>query len=187
MRKGKEIYGIEPSHKNVKISRELFPEIIVDEVRLEETKIKKAFDVAVVVMAFEHMRNLDSAFQRIAQLLKPAGMLYAIVGDKNHFTTERFGYTLKIAALGNDAVVVATGRPDGVMHDIFRPVSHFIEAAQKNGFSIIKNIPLTPTKKLLQVEPKYKQFEDKPLEHLLVFKHNDLSTRMANHASAVIV
>lgn len=78
----KEIYGIEPSHKNADVSRELYPEMIVDEVGLEEAKIKKIFDVAVVVMAFEHMRNLDSSFQKIAQLMKPTGILYAIVGDK---------------------------------------------------------------------------------------------------------
>lgn len=168
----KKIYGIEPSHKNVEISRKLYPEMIVDEVGLEETKIKKTFDVAVVVMAFEHMRNLNSSFQKIAQLMKPAGILYAIVGDKEYFTTERFGYTLKIEDLGNGEVAVATRRPYGVIHDILRPVSSFVEAAQKNGFSVTKNIPLTPTKKIIQVEAKYQQFKDKSLGHLLVFKHN---------------
>ncbi len=169
----REIYGIEPSHKNVEISRELYPEMIVDEVGLEKAKTEKVFDVAVMVMAFEHIQNLDSAFQKIAQLVKPAGIFYAIVGDKEYLTTERFGYTLKIEDLGNGEVAVATGRPYGVMHDIFRPVSNFIEAAQKNGFSIAKSILLTPTEKFIQVEPKYKQFEGKPLAHLLVFKHNE--------------
>lgn len=168
----KEIYGIEPSHKNVEISRELYPEMIVDEVGLEETRIKKTFDVAIVVMAFEHMRNLNLSFQRIAQLLKPAGIFYAIVGDKEYFTTERFGYTLKIEDLGNGEVAVATGRPYGVIHDILRPISSFIEAARKNGLFLTKNISLTPTKKIIQVEAKYKQFKSKSLGHLLVFKHD---------------
>ena len=169
----REIYGIEPSHKNVEISRELYPEMIVDEVGLEKAKTEKTFDVVVVVMAFEHMRNLDLSFQKIAQLTKPTGIFYAIIGDKEYFTTERFGYTLKIEDLGNGEVAVSTERPYGIMHDIFRPVSNFIEAAKNSGFSLTKNIPLIPTKKIIQVEPKYKQFEGKPLGHLLVFSHNE--------------
>ena len=169
----REIYGIEPSHKNVEISRELYPEMIVDEVGLEGAKTEKTFDVVVLVMAFEHMRNLDLSFQKIAQLIKPAGIFYAIVGDKEYLTTERFGYTLKIEDLGNGEAAVSTERPYGVMHDIFRPVSNFVEAAEKNGFSLTKNIPLIPTEKFIQLEPKYKQFEGKPLGHLLVFSHNE--------------
>lgn len=169
----KDIYGIEPSHKNVEISRELNPEMLVDETGLEKVKIEKMFDVAVVVMAFEHMRNLDSSFQKIARMVKPQGTLYAVVGDKDYLTTERFEYILKIENLENNEVAVSTERPYGVMHDIVRPVSNFVEAAEKSGFSLTKNIPLIPTEKFIQVEPKYKQFEKKPLGHLLVFSHNE--------------
>lgn len=168
----KEIHGIEPSHKNAEISRRLYPEMTVAEQALEDAKPEKMFDVVLVVMVFEHIRDLDSAFQELSQLTKPAGSLYIIFGDKEYFTTERFGYELKIEDLGNEEVATSTKRSYGIMYDIFRPVSHFVEAARKAGFSLKKQVDIVPTQKFIQAEPKYKQFEGKPMTHLLVFENN---------------
>jgi len=166
-----EIYGIEPAHKNVEISRKLYPEMMVTEQAFEDVKPEKTFDVVVVVMAFEHMRDLNSAFQKLSQFVKPHGFLYIVVGDKAYHTTARFGYGLETEDLGNGEVATSTKRPYGVMYDIFRPISNFVEAAEKAGFALKKQVALVPTQKLMQAEPKYKQFEGKPLNHLLVFEY----------------
>ena len=165
-----EIHGIEPAHKNVEISRKLYPEMRVTEQAFEEARPERTFDVVVVVMAFEHMRNLDSAFQKLSQFVRPNGFLYIVVGDKEYHTTERFCYELEIEDLGNGEVTTSTKRPYGTMHDIFRPISNFIETAEKAGFVLKKQVALVPTKKFIQAESKYKQFEGKPLNHLLVFE-----------------
>ena len=167
----KEIYGIEPARKNVEISRKLYPEMSVEETGLENAEVDKKFDVAVVVMAFEHMGNLDVAFRKIATLMKLHGTLYAVVGDKDYHVMERFEHELKVEDLGNGEVAVATKRPYGLMHDIFRPLDVFVDAAQKDGFSLKKHVPLTPTEKFMQNEAKYKVFEKTALCHLLIFEY----------------
>ena len=166
----KEIHGIEPAHKNVEISRKLYPEMKVAEQAFEEARPEQTFDVVVVVMAFEHMRNLDSAFQKLSQFVRPNGSLYIVIGDKEYHTTERFGYKLEVEDLSNGEVATSTKRPYGTMHDIFRPISNFVEAAEKAGFVLKRQVALVPTQKFIQAEPKYKQFEGKPLNHLLVFE-----------------
>ena len=165
-----EIYGIEPAHKNVEISRKLYPEMTVTEQAFEEARPERTFDVVTVVMAFEHMRDLDPAFQELSQFVKPSGSLYIIVGDKEYHTTERFGYELEVEDLGHGEVATSTKRPYGTMHDIFRPISNFIDAAQRAGFVLKKQVALVPTEKFIKAEPKYKRFEGKPLNHLLVFE-----------------
>lgn len=166
----REIHGIEPAHKNVEISKKLYPEMKVTEQAFEEARSEQPFDVVVVVMAFEHMRNLDSAFQKLSQFVRPNGSLYIVVGDKEYHTTERFGYELGVEDLGHGEVATSTKRPYGTMHDIFRPISNFVEAAEKAGFVLKKQIALVPTEKFIKAEPKYKQFEGKPLNHLLLFE-----------------
>ncbi len=166
-----EIYGIESSHKNVEISRKLYPEMSVIEKPFENVKPERTFDVITIVMAFENMKDLNSSFQKISRFMKLRGSLYIVVGDKKYHTTERFGYTLEVEELDNDEIAIATRRPYGLMYDILRPVSNFIEAAKKAGFSLRKHVPLVPTQKFIQAEPKYKQFEGKPLGHLLIFEY----------------
>jgi len=168
----KEIYGIEPSHKNIQISQKFYPKMIVNEVSLEKAKFERKFDVAFVIMVFEHLKDLNSSFHKIETLLKQNGMLYIIVGDKNYHTIKRSGYRIKIKNLRNGEVVAATKRSYGTIYDIFRPIDNFIQAARINNFYLEKIIPLIPTKKLIQAESKYKKFKDRPLCHLLIFKHN---------------
>jgi len=167
------ICGIEPSRKNVSVSRKLYPKMHVIEAELEKAQPHQAFDVAVMVMTFEHLRNLDIAFNKIAQLLKSRGTFYAVVGDRHYFTTERFGYALETEDIGNNEVAVASNRGYGIMYDIIRPVSSYTKAAQNVGFSLIKKIPLTPTDRFMQLAPKYKEFEGEAISHLLIFRRSD--------------
>ncbi len=173
----KEIYGIEPARKNVEISKKFNPEMIVEEAGLENAVGSKKFNVAVVVMAFEHMKNLEMAFHKIASLMKSNGTLYAVTGDLGYHITERHGHEFWVERLQNEEVVVATRRSYGLMHDIFRPVGMFVDAAKKAGFSLKKHVPLTPTENFIQTEPKYKQFEQTPICHLLIFEYDKKPAR----------
>jgi SAM-dependent methyltransferase len=167
------IYGIEPSRKNVEISKKLYPKMKVINTSLENAKLSKTFDVAVMVMTFEHIRNIDSAFHKIASLLKPHGTFYVIVGDKRYFTTKRFGYVLDMEDIGNDEVVVGAKRSYGTIYDIFRPVSSYTKSAQKAGLVLINKVPLTPTDRFLHMDPKYMEFVGKPISNLLIFQRSD--------------
>ena len=167
----KEVYGIEPSHRNVKISKKFFPKMIVIEKTLENVKLKKSFDIATVILTFEHIKNLNLAFNKIAKLMKKNGKLYTIVGDKKYNTTSRFGYKLTIENLDKGEVTVATERIYGTMYDIFRPVSNFIEAAKRASFLFKKHIPIVPTKKLIQAKSQYEQFKGKATNHLIIFEY----------------
>jgi len=167
----KEVYGIEPSHRNVKISKKLFPRMSIVNETLEDVKLEKSFDIATVILTFEHMKNLNLAFNKIAKLIKIHGKLYAIIGDKEYNTTPRFGYKLTVENLDKGEIVVATKRQYGTMYDIFRPVSNFIETARGTGFLFKKHIPLIPTKKLIQSKPRYKQFKGRVTNHLLMFEY----------------
>jgi len=167
----KEVYGIEPSRRNVGVSEKFFPKMFVIKKALKDVKIEKVFDIAIIILTLEHMKNLNSAFSKITKLIKTHGLLYVIAGDKKYNTTKRFGYRLKITGLNNDEVIVTTKRMYGTMYDIFRPVSNFIKAAEKTGFSFKKHIPITPTKKLIRTKPKYTQFVGKAIAHLLIFEH----------------
>lgn len=170
-----DIEGLEPSRKNAEISRKLYPEVAIKEKTLEEAKPEKTFDAAMAVMSFEHVRNIDSAFQKVAKFLKPRGYFYLIAGDKDYGATKRFGYEIEIEDLENGEIAVSTGRDCGRMYDILRPAENFIEAAEKAGLVLKKSVPMPPTKKLVEAEPKYKEFENTPLTHLFVFKNTGIS------------
>lgn len=169
-RGAKTIYGVEPSKKNTAVSRKLYPQMHVIESSLENAQINTTFDVAIAMMVFEHIHDLNIAFGKINKLLKPNGTLYTVIGDKKYFTTERFDYNLKIEDIGNHESVVAAHRYFGLMHDIARPVSNYINAARKSNFKLLKRAPFVPTDRLMQIAPKYKQFKGKPLSHILILK-----------------
>lgn len=169
-RGARSILGIEPSVKNIAISRRMYPDVPVFQGTLGEFRKKRKFDVAVAVMVFEHIIDLDSAFIQVAAMLNPGGILYLIAGDKEYQTTPRFGYELDVEEVGNSVVIVRVKRKYGLLYDILRPTSHFDKAGKQAGFVVRKHIGMKPTKKFLEAEPKYKQFKDIVLTHLFMFR-----------------
>jgi SAM-dependent methyltransferase len=131
---------------------------------------KKKFDIAIAVMVFEHIIDLHSAFAKIAKLLHSKGSFYLIAGDKEYHTTPRFGYELDVEELESDVVVARVRRSYGLLYDILRPISHFIEAGEQTGFMLNKHIELKPTQSFLKLESRYSKFKDTALAHLFVFK-----------------
>lgn len=167
-----EIQGIEPSKNNVEVSNKLHPDIFVSEGSLESVSIDKKFDVVTSVMVFEHILDINRAFEKINQFLKPKGSFYLIVGDKKYNLTQRFDYELDVVELDNDTSVAKTVRPVGVLYDILRSLQSYINAGNNNGFSVEKHVELKPTEAFIQADPKYGQFKDIPICHLLIFSKN---------------
>ena len=93
-----------------------------------------------------------------------------IVGDKNYNLTPRFNYGLEIKDLDNEVVVAKITRAWGAIYDILRPIVTYIKAGETHGFRLTKHIECKPTKPFITAEPKYQQFADIPIAHMLVFQ-----------------
>lgn len=168
----RDLYGVEPSEKNVQVSRKYFPDLEVQRGTLQTLKVNRKFDIALAVLVFEHLEDPKKGLKKISRLLKKDGLLYLMVGDKDYLCKDRFGYKIQKEDLGNGMIVVSTTRSKGTMSDIVRPLEMYKEAASWAGFNLIKHIPMPPTKDYLNADPKYVAFKDKPLFHLLILKKN---------------
>jgi SAM-dependent methyltransferase len=169
----KEYTGIEPSDKNLALSRKLHPKLNVIPGTLNDTNFVNFFDVAVSIMVFEHIADPVVTFRKIQAALKSNGRFYLLCCDKDIFTTSRFGYGLEIESLGNGEFATATTRSYGTMYDVLRPIENYINYAERGGLKLKRHIPLLPSEALLQAEPKYDFFNGKPFVHFLVFQKID--------------
>jgi trans-aconitate methyltransferase len=145
------VQGIEPSQRNVAYSRDLYPDVIVHDGTLQNFASEKPFDVAICIMAFEHILDVEDAFSRIAGLLKPQGNFYLIIGDKEYNTQSRVSSkgvprTVEVQELGDGVVATKTLFGEVVIHDIFRPLESVVKSAEKAGFELKKEIGLTNDK-----------------------------------------
>lgn len=159
-----EIVGVEPSKRNAETSRKKYPGIFVFEGSLEQFGEDKKFDVAVCVMVFEHVSNIDLAFSKISRLLKERGRLYLIVGDMEFCIQSRPGAEVDAQPLPGGGYATKTVRPNGVMFDIFRPLESYIASAESNGLKLIAQNGLVSNSE------RHKASAGKPISHLLVFE-----------------
>ena len=164
------IAGIEPSKNSIIASRRIYPDIEVFHGVLEEMPEDKAYDVITVVMVFEHIENVRSAFKKLFGLLSRGGMMYVVVANDTYFRTPRFDYKIEIEELGNEEAVVKSERSIGTLYDIVRPLEHYISEARHAGFKIPRHIEMKPTPQFLKLEPRYKRFSNLALEHLLILQ-----------------
>lgn len=166
----RDIFGLEPSKSNVRMSRTLNPDMKVIQSPLEDFNSENNFDVAVSVMVFGHIADPQAAFRKIFNLLQSDGSLFLIITDKAHSITPRFGYEIEIQTLDNGEIASMTKRSQGVMYDVLRPIENYIRYATNVGFKFTEEIPLIPTEELKEKDPRYMQFQDVPIGHLMVFK-----------------
>lgn len=163
-----EVFGIEPSTSNVAISQKMNPEMKVMQISLENLEPLRIYDVATSVMVFEHIEDPQAALNKIYKLLAPGGRFIFITGDLDTARTPRFDYELDVQDLGNQEIAARTKRPQGVMYDLFRPIENYLRYAEAAGFELIARTPMVPTPELMQAEPKYAEFQGKPLAHVIV-------------------
>lgn len=148
----KEVFGIEPSKRNVETSKQLYPNVEVFKGPLEEYNSNKKFDVAVCVMVFEHIWDIGKAFRKIASLLKDNAKFYLIFGDKDFHMLTRPKAKVDVRPISEDVVTTKTIRPTGTMYDIFRSTNLYVNTAQRAGFNVKKQVGLIPSCHLLILE-----------------------------------
>jgi 2-polyprenyl-3-methyl-5-hydroxy-6-metoxy-1,4-benzoquinol methylase len=148
------VVGIDPSTRNIARSTELYPWAQSVCATLEEfvKNSSEKFDIAIAILVFEHIEDLHSAFADVKKLLNKEGTFYLIVGDKDFQTAEDKTQRKNLISvevlndLGDGAVEIKTvkKRPEGVsvLYDIFRPIEHFINAAEANGFKLQTTKPV---------------------------------------------
>ncbi len=164
------IEGIEPSKRNVEYSRNLYPNITIHEDTLQSFVPEKLFDVAICIMAFEHILDIKDAFSRIANMIKTGGSFYFIFGDKDFHSFNNPPETeVDVQEIGDGVIATKTIRHrdgvDSTMYDIFRPVEFFINSAKDSGFDMVKHVGL------MVMQNGYKYFwANKPICHLFVLK-----------------
>lgn len=166
----KEVCGIEPSSRNVRLSRTLHPSLPVRKTTLERVRLSHPYDFAVALLVFEHIMDLPKAFRAARRALKNGGMLCILTIDKTYAETQRFGYVMDVTTITTDTSVVCTERPDGRLCDIVRTPDAYIAAAEANGFLLRKHVAVRPGKQFLQACPKYQPFAQSTMHHLYLFE-----------------
>ncbi len=80
-----EIVGIDPSERNIRTSKEMYPWVLSIQATLHEfaSHEQEKFDTAFAVLVFEHIEDLGEAFRDIHSLLKDDGEFYLIIADKD--------------------------------------------------------------------------------------------------------
>lgn len=157
------IEGLEPSKRNVEYSRNLYPNIPIYEGTLQSYVAEKLFDVAICIMVFEHILDIDDAFSQVVKILKSGGSFYLIIGDKDYHVVDHYSkstnstVSVDVQELGNDIVATKTIYPTAIIYDIFRPLQSVVDVGKGAGLKLEKHIQMTSSK-------------NPPNCHLLVFK-----------------
>lgn len=167
----KNVEGIEPSIKNINFSKNKFSKLKINFTDFENFETNKKYDLIIAVMVFNHLKHIDGVFKKIKQILKKSGNVQIIIPDYEYFKTPRFDYHIEKEKITLNEVAVQITRDDGsIIADVLRKTSVYVKAAKKAGLHLTNSTPLYPTKQLLQKEPKYKDFQETPHSHLLIFK-----------------
>jgi SAM-dependent methyltransferase len=156
-----EIWGIEPSKRNIDKTKELYPEMKIVEGTLDNVNIDNKFDAAIMIYVLEHIMDIDSAFSKINTLLKHGSNLYLIIGDKEFNSLSKPGFEVDVQELDSDTIVTRAILANEVMYNIYRNVSIVIDSAQRAGLELTKQVDKIPD--------YWKQVSDEPMLHLLVF------------------
>ncbi|MBL8031089.1 MAG: methyltransferase domain-containing protein [Candidatus Doudnabacteria bacterium] len=159
-----EIVGIDPSKRNVESSQKTHPDVVVLQKSLQQFDMDIKFDVAICIMVFEHIPDIDVALSRVSQLLNEKGRFYLIVGDMECFIQSIPGAEVDAQPLPEGGYATKTIRPNGTMFDIFRPLENYITSAQFNGLKLVDE------KGLVSTSEQHKSMDGKPICHLLVLE-----------------
>jgi ubiquinone/menaquinone biosynthesis C-methylase UbiE len=172
------IVGVDPSVRNIETTKEKYPWAESVEATLHEyAKIAAAkFDAAFGIYVFEHILDLDEAFEDIASVLKKDGKFYLVIGDKEYNLSSdmdargsRFVSVKVLQEFADGTVETEIHRKNEAfepitMYDVFRPMELVRQAAKANGFDIEIEKPI--------LGPQSKPPEERKhtMCHLFVFK-----------------
>ena len=166
------VTGIDPAKSNVRTSKENYPWARSEVATLGDfAKKDEQFDVALAILVFEHIEDLNEAFRDVNKLLNGGGKFYLIISDKDYslssdkkIRSESFVSVEIIRDLGNGTVETKTIRNliDGkqsVMYDFFRPIELVRQPAEQIGFKLFAE------KTLFAIEP-----DSVPMMYVMGFK-----------------
>lgn len=161
--------GVEPSKNNIQIAKKYYPKIKLINSTWEEFVTMQKFDVAIAVMSFVHIKDVDQGVKKVYDILSPGGEFVLIVPDFDYFGKPRFGYKIEREEINNEEYAVMVERPEASIADIIRTPQRYKEACLKAGFNFLENKPVFPTKVLLDAFPKYHQMKNTAMSQLLRF------------------
>ena len=169
-RGAKKAQGFEPSIKNIKIAKALYPDLKITRSTLQEFKIKDQFDIITCIMVLVHIPNLKQAFEKFKSLLNENGELYLIVENFSYFEKPRHGYEFNIKELNKKEAVIAVKRRYGFTADVIRKIEVYKKVAKKTGLVLEKEVKLKFTKNLIKAAPRYKSAKNVIINHLLIYR-----------------
>lgn len=159
--------GVEPARKSIELAHSLYPQVEMIAAAFEDFQTDRKFDIAVSVMSLLHMNPLEDVLQKISDLLKSEGQLYAVVPDYDYFRSTRKGRTPLIEELAPGEAVTAVEREYGTVADIVREIYRYQEAAQATGLILEEVIPMPPSPEQFAKYPELRQVN---VTHFLRFK-----------------
>lgn len=164
------VEGFDPSKKSVEIAHKLHPELRILHSDLDSFDAKKQYGLILAVMSFGHIANVERSFQKVYQLLKRGGDFIITVPNYEYFRKPRYDYFVEIKDINEGEYVTQTRRPHwGLIAEIVRKTFVYIDAAEKVGFSLVKEVPMKPTERLAVRAPRYQETRNETLTDLLHF------------------
>jgi 2-polyprenyl-3-methyl-5-hydroxy-6-metoxy-1,4-benzoquinol methylase len=166
--------GMDPCRNSIAFAQEHYPDAEVHCARFEDFRTTETFDLAVCILATEHLDDLGKAFHRCRTLLRKDGTLLIVTGDFEATLRPRFDYQLVIEREGADEAVAKIIRPSDPVSttDIVRTTKRFKQVAADAGFVLQQEMPMPATASYIAVRPKYEFYRDKAVFQLLLFTAN---------------
>ena len=161
----KSVEGIEPSHKNVAYAGDNGFKIYHCD--LDSFSGDKTYDLLISVMTFGHIGNLDTAFEKMAELVRDGGGVQLIVPAYDYFKRKRDGCKVEFQELNPEEYVVQVTREQGTIAEIVRKVEVYQRVAERVGLTVEDAIPMTPTDSLMRDSPRHAAFRDQPITYLI--------------------
>lgn len=171
---GATVVGIDASEVNVRQARTLYPDLQFVLSSLSDYSPGVTFEIVFAVMVMEHFEDLDSSYSLLRGLLKPGGRLIAISGDFDKFSQPRFGYSVTSELVSTNVVATRTdyGSRMGVLYDMVRSPSAYLDSAQRAGLQLDRYVPVGAPPWLNAEEPRYLEYAGTPLFHRFDFSRS---------------
>ncbi len=162
--------GLEPSSRACKLAEKLYPQVRIYNRDFSSFRTKRHYSLIVSVMVFGHIQDLSTAFAKVRGLLRDGGELQLVVPGYQYFT-RKGSKLMGMQIRGKGECVVRRRISYGKICTIIRATDIYRKIAKQAGLELVEEIPMYPTKALMNSEPKYRKLK-KPISHLLRFKAN---------------
>lgn len=166
----KSVTAVEPSIKNVELSRKAFPEVRVMTSSFEDfDNVGQLYDCIMSIMSISHIGDLTAMFKKVRSLLSEDGEFIVVLPDYTYFQTPRHGYKLEKQQLSDQEYAISVTRPTGTISDIVRMRSVYAKEGSDAGLDLIEAVPMKPVQSQIDMQPKFQSVRGKTIAHLFRF------------------